>query len=107
MLGATFSFCSSHLSGRKTSASSPQTFLFLVGGVNHEAPHGVITVDIPVVTGKCEDDVRSCWKWDLADQRPGPRLDGLEERQDVVLSGPPHNMVYGGVETKVLLRGNR
>lgn len=103
MLGTVFSFSSSHLSGRKTSASSPHTFLLLADEVNHKAPRGVLTIDIPVVTGKCKDDVRSRRKRDLADQGPGLRLDGLEQRQHIVLSGPTQNMMHGGVEAKVLL----
>ena len=107
MLGTAFSFSSSHLSGRKTSASSPHTFLLLVDKVNHQAPRGVtVTIDIPVVTCKCKDDICSRRKWDLADQGSGLRLDGLEERQHIVLCGPAQNMVHRGVEAKVLLWSN-
>ena len=60
-------------------------------------------VDTPVIGGECEDNICSLWQWDMGDQGPGPRLDGLGEWQDIILSRPAHDMMYRGVVTEVLL----
>ena len=59
--------------------------------------------NVPVIGGKREDNVRAFGQWDMSDQGPGSCLDGFEERQKVILSGPAHDVVYRGVETEVLL----
>ena len=58
---------------------------------------------IPVIGGEREDEIGSCWKWDLGDQGSRLRLDGFKEWQDIILCRPAHNMMHRGMETEVLL----
>ena len=43
----------------------------------------------------------------MGEHGPGSRLDWLKEGQDVIFTGPAHNVVHRGVETEMFLCSSR